>query len=155
MKGTDNNQSVRLTGLLLLSLLLTLEACSGGGNISSPQASSKPQADNPVVEGPVTGGGGDDFCVISFSGFPVDLRDLDYESGTPFYTFLKFEMPEVGYTETEYYISGTATSYIATAELQSDGLWNIQPADVADYKSRIVVLRPIDAEDFNGTVLVE
>jgi hypothetical protein len=108
-----------------------------------------------MVEGPVTGGGGDDCCIVNVSGFPVDLRSQGYEPGTPFYTFLNFEMAEVGYTELEYYISGTATSYIATDALQSDGRWSIQPADVADYKSRIVVLRPISADDFNGTVVVE
>jgi hypothetical protein len=100
-----------------------------------------------MVEGPVTGGGGDDCCIVNVSGFPVDLRSQGYEPGTPFYTFLNFEMAEVGYTELEYYISGTATSYIATDALQSDGRWSIQPADVADYKSRIVVLRPISADD--------
>jgi hypothetical protein len=82
-----------------------------------------------VVEGPVTGGGADDCCIVTVSGFPVDLRSLDYEPGTPFYTFLNFEMSEVGYTESEYYISGTATSYIATDELHSNGLWSIQAAD--------------------------
>lgn len=156
MSPTDSNLSGRLVGVLC-SLLLTLVSCGGGSssNWDFPEASINPQADNPVVEGPVTGGGGDDCCIVNVSGFPVDLRTLDYEPGTPFYTFLNFEMSEVGYTETEYYISGTATSYIATDELQSDGLWSIQPADVADYKSRIVVLRPTDAGAFNGTVVVE
>jgi hypothetical protein len=155
MSDIKPNQSGRGTTVLFL-LLLTLVACSDSdNNWNFPPVSTKPQADNPVIEGPVTGGGGDDCCVIDFSGFPVDLRDLDYEPGTPFYTFLNFEMSEVGYTETEYYISGTATSYIATDELKSDGLWSIQAADVADYKSRIVVLRPIEASDFNGTVVVE
>ncbi len=159
MTDTDSNQPRSLIGVLFL--LLTLVACGGNssGNApqasSKPQAGSKPQADNPVVEGPVTGGGGDDCCIVTVSGFPVDLRTLDYEPGTPFYTFLNFDMSDVGYTETEYYISGTATSYIATDELQSGGLWSIQPADVADYKSRIVVLRPINVDDFNGTVVVE
>jgi hypothetical protein len=116
-----------------------------------------PQAANPVVEGPVTGGGGVDCCVIVFSGFPVDLtqKGLDYEPGTPFYTFLNFDMAEVAYTETEYFFSGTATSYVATDELGSDGFWRVQPADAAPYRSRMVVLRPARDEDFNGTVVVE
>jgi len=61
----------------------------------------------------------------------------------------------VGYTETEYFFSGTATSYVSTDEIGSDGQWSVQTADAAVYKSRMVVLRPIDAADFNGTVVVE
>ncbi|MDG1943712.1 MAG: alpha/beta hydrolase domain-containing protein [Halioglobus sp.] len=136
-------------------LLAVLTACSNSSN-NQPRV-QKPQADNPTVEGPITGGGGDDCCVVNVSGFPVDLRidGLDYEPATPFYTFLNFDMAEVGYVEAEYFISGTATSYIATDDLGSDGIWSIEPADAAEYKTRIVVLRPINADDFNGTVVVE
>jgi len=138
-------------------LLLALAGCSDSSDPNRPGDSGLPQANNPVVEGPISGGGGDDCCVIVFSGFPVDLTQpgLDYEPGTPFYTFLNFDMADVGYTETEYFFSGTATSYIATDELGQDGVWRVQPADAASYRSRMVVLRPIREEDFNGTVVVE
>lgn len=140
-----------------LALLVLVTACSDTSDNGSPKGKKLPQADNPVVAGPVTGGGGDDCCLISFSGFPVDLtqKGLDYEPGTPFYTFLNFDMADVGYTETEYFFSGTATSYIAMDELGVDGEWSVQPADVADYNSRMVVLRPIESAAFNGTVVVE
>ena len=80
-------------------LLAVLTACSNSSN-NQPRA-QKPQAVNPMVEGPITGGGGDDCCVVNVSGFPVDLRidGLDYEPATPFYTFLNFDMAEVGYVE--------------------------------------------------------
>ena len=55
----------------------------------------------------------------------------------------------------EYFFSGSAKSYIATDDLGADGKWNVQPADAAEYNSRMVVLRPINADDFNGTVVVE
>ena len=157
MEPIVSRNNALVTGIALIVLVAALAACSDTGNDNPPDDAGLPQADNPVVEGPVTGGGGDDCCVIVFSGFPVDLTQegLDYEPGTPFYTFLNFDMAEVGYTETEYFFSGTASSYIATDELRPDGSWSAQPADVADYKSRMVVLRPVRDEDFNGTVVVE
>ena len=141
----------------LLALIFILAACSDSNNNDRLVDEQKPQADNPVLEGPVTGGGGDDCCIISFSGFPVDLTQpgLDYKPGTPFYTFLNFDLSDVGYTESEYFFSGSAKSYIATDDLGADGKWNVQPADAAEYNSRMVVLRPINADDFNGTVVVE
>ena len=38
-----------------------------------------------AVEGPVTGGGGDDCCRLVILGFPIDLRDQGYLPGTPFF----------------------------------------------------------------------
>ena len=64
---------------------------------------------------------------------------------------LSFDEAEVGLVETEYFISGTANSYSASDELGSDGVWTVQPADTAEYVSRIVVQRPADSADFNGT----
>lgn len=140
-----------------LALLFILSACSDSNNNDRRVDEQKPQAANPLVEGPVTGGGGDDCCIVTVSGFPVDLTQpgLDYKRGTPFYTFLNFDLSDVGYIETEYFFSGSAQSYIATDALSADGKWNVQPADAAEYKSRMVVLRPINADDFNGTVVVE
>jgi hypothetical protein len=61
----------------------------------------------------------------------------------------------VGYTESEYFISGTATSYQNVGPLGSDGVWSVAPATTAEYKSRIVVLRPSDPRRFSGNVVVE
>ena len=92
---------------------------------------------------------------LDFFGLEVDLRTQGYTPGTPFYAGVLFDEAEVGYVETEYFFSGTATSYIARDELASNGIWSIQPADTAPYNSRIVVLRPANDADFNGTVVVE
>jgi len=139
----------------LLALALALSACSNG-NDNSPSA-SKPQAANPAVEGPVTGGGGPDCCKIVFNGIPIDVTQIiAYIPGTPFYPpTLTYDESEIGYRETEYFISGTATSYIATDELGQDGRWSVQAADTAEYKTRIVVIRPENPADFSGTVLLE
>lgn len=157
MGNTGIRNHLCVMGIASLSLAFVLASCSDSSDSNAPDTANLPQADNPVVSGPVTGGGGDDCCVVTFSGFPVDLtqKGLDYEPGTPFYTFLNFPMSDVGYTETEYFFSGTAHSYVSTDELGPDGQWSVQTADAAVYKSRMVVLRPIDAADFNGTVVVE
>jgi alpha/beta hydrolase family protein len=52
-----------------------------------------------------------------------------------------FKIADLGYTANEFFISGAATSY--------------SPSRVADYTTRIVVVRPTDAAAFNGTVIVE
>lgn len=141
------------TGMASLVLLLALTACSDGSD--TPPMAQKPQAANPVVDGPISGGGGADCCIINFGALAVDLREQGYTPGTPFYAGLTFDEAEVGYRESEYFISGTATSYIATDQLGSDGTWRIEPAAAAEYKSRIVVLRPANDADFNGTVVIE
>ncbi len=139
----------------LLALLFVLVACSDGSD-NRPNVSQKPQADNPVIEGPVTAGGADDCCFVTIFGIEIDTRLLGYEPGTAFYgRALSYDEGEVGYRETEYFFSGTASSYIATDELGSDGIWSVARAEAAQYKSRIIVDRPVDPADFNGTVVVE
>ena len=60
-----------------------------------------------------------------------------------------------GYEQVEYLIEGTATAYSADAPLPDDGTWTATPATEAPYTSRVVVTRPVDAGDFNGTAVVE
>lgn len=55
----------------------------------------------------------------------------------------------------EYFISGTARAYTNTGELESDGTWSVEPAGSKSYKTRILVYRPIDPDDFNGSVVLE
>lgn len=63
------------------------------------------------------------------------------------------DLEAAGYTEAEYAASGTATSY--AGERPTDGKFVLEPADEADYVTRVVVRRPAEAADFNGTVVVE
>lgn len=60
-----------------------------------------------------------------------------------------------GYVAEEYFLEGTATAYTAAAPLGPDGKWKVEPGDTAPYKTRIVVYRPDNEQDFDGTVFVE
>jgi hypothetical protein len=151
---TRNSGRYSLT--ILIALVVILAACSDSSDSGAP-AAAKPQAANPLVEGPVTGGGGPDCCKIVFGGVEIDVTSIiAYVPGTPFYPpTLTYDLAEVGYREAEFFVSGTATAYVSTDELTEDGRWSVQPADTADYKTRMVVIRPIDPVDFSGTVVVE
>jgi hypothetical protein len=92
-----------------------------------------PDAAIPSIEGPVTGG----------------------SRGGPFISATSFDLADVGYRQDEFFISGPATAYANVGPLGSDGRWSVTAAGTADYKTRIVVYRPIDPKDFNGTVAVE
>lgn len=106
------------------------------GAVSSTAMDDRLQAVDAVeeVEGPITGG----------------TYDLPY-----------LAMPEgweeqYGYTEEEFFLSGEATGYDANGTLTTDGRWDVTESDeTAPYTTRIVVRRPVDAADFNGTLVVE
>lgn len=65
------------------------------------------------------------------------------------------DLAEVGYVEQEFVAAGTATSYRSDDELAADGRWTLTEDETADYRTRILVRRPADPEDFSGTVVVE
>lgn len=114
----------------LLAGLLWLSACGGGGNSSSaPEDPYLPIAD-PAIEDPPKEG---DFF-LQLTNFPLE---------------------DVGYRAREYFVSGTAAAFINLDRLDPDGQWAVEPAETADYRTRVVVVRPIDDADFSGTVLVE
>jgi hypothetical protein len=66
-----------------------------------------------------------------------------------------FDLAQVGYEQQEYFISGTASAYLSTAPLGTDGRWSVTPGDSAAYETRILVYRPIKPRKFGGTVFVE
>ena len=117
---------------LALPLLLgtpSAVAAQSGGTGSEPGAQA---AASPTVTGPVTGGNG--AVVLQGTAFGLD---------------------SVGYTQSEFFLSGNAASYVPNAPLDSDGRWQVTPASTAPYTTRIVVNRPADPARFNGTVVVE
>jgi hypothetical protein len=87
---------------------------------------------DPLVEGPITGPGAP--FVAGTSG--IDLSD-------------------VGYQQTEFFLSGSTASYTSVSELNSDGKWEVEEANRAEFKTRALVYRPISQEAFSGTVIVE
>jgi hypothetical protein len=94
---------------------------------------NKPTAAKPTVEGPVTGGRG----TIALVAPSEDLLAAN------------------GYVAEEYFFGGTATAYQQALPLSPDGRWKFEESETAPYKTRMVVYRPEDPEDFNGTVYVE
>ncbi len=105
---------------------------------SSPEAplAERLEAVRPAdeVEGPITGG----TYGIPYLAMPEGWED-DY-----------------GYTEEEFFLTGEATAYDASGTLTTDGAWDVVASDeTAPYTTRVVVRRPADAADFNGTLVVE
>src|SRR5262245_46049183 len=73
-----------------------------------------------------------------------------------------FNLPEVdlakhGYVAEEFFLDGTATAYeLAPGTTQgSDGRWKLRKRpDAAPFRTRILIVRPVDAKQFNGSVIV-
>jgi hypothetical protein len=59
------------------------------------------------------------------------------------------------YTEEEFFLSGTARRFTLDGALPEDGRARARPSDTAPYRTRLLVRRPANPEDFNGTVVVE
>jgi hypothetical protein len=66
-----------------------------------------------------------------------------------------YDLATLGYEETEYAVEGAAVSYELEGERGEDGRWQTVPAAEAPYRTRFVVRRPVDADWFSGTVVVE
>jgi hypothetical protein len=129
---------VRWTGfaVVISAGLLALSACSSSSHATSttrPGGSTRAATGSAAtLTGPVTGGKG-----ISLEG-PTAA-----------------ELAQQGYTDSEYFASGTAHSYKPVGTLGNDGHWRVTPDAAAPYRTRIVVRTPQDPKRFNGTVLVE
>ncbi len=76
-------------------------------------------------------------------------------SGAPDLDAQTFDLANVGYEEVEFFLEGTANSYINISGALEDGLWFVQQADLAAYKTRIVVHRPIDPTSARGRTVIE
>ena len=66
------------------------------------------------------------------------------------------DLASYGYCEEEFFLEGMAERYrpVGGSELGRDGRWQVEPVETQPFKTRLIVYRPIDAETFNGTVLV-
>jgi hypothetical protein len=119
-----------------LCVVATLSACAGGPSDTRAVAGTGPVrapggVPSPTVEGPITG------------------------PGLPSIIGTSFDLSQVGYSQDEYFISGTATRYRLRGAAPADGRWDAVPAGTAPYKTRLLVYRPTDPRRFNGTVVVE
>lgn len=86
------------------------------------------------------------------------MSELDFRGpieGTPFLALGAFELRAIGYVREEWIISGVATSYVEDGERTPDGQWDARRDRQADFKTRLVVIRPSDPAHFSGTVVIE
>jgi hypothetical protein len=58
------------------------------------------------------------------------------------------------YVEEEVFLAGTANVHGPAGRWEPDGEWAVQDGGQAPYRTRLLVRRPADPDDFNGTVLV-
>ncbi len=126
-------RSVGASALVALSVTVAMFAGSSAGAIER-----KSTEGTPTVTGPVTGGKG-------VAEIGTDIYDKPIGAG----------YESVGYTREEYFFGGTATSYKAVGKLTADGKWKVKKSTTAPYKTRMVVVKPKNPADFNGTVYVE
>jgi hypothetical protein len=86
---------------------------------------------------------GNDGCEMSQSSLsPLDSGGRSFIGGTT------FDLSGVGYCEAEYRLSGTAVAYERVGDV-------VRVAEEADFATRLIVYRPIDASFFDGTVWIE
>jgi hypothetical protein len=125
--------SARRFSAVFVILGLVVGGCGGCGGSGGTAGGSLPEGrpDDPMVEGPITVG----------SPFVAGTTGL--------------LLSQVGYEQVEFFISGTAKTYTNVGELGSDGVWEVEDGNTAEYKTRALVYRPTSASDFSGTVIVE
>jgi Alpha/beta hydrolase domain len=83
-----------------------------------------------------------------FSTPPATGQIIDPLSANP------SDLTAHGYTEQEYFASGTAYSF-ASRSAPSNGMWTVAVAGSSPYRTRILVRRPSDPAKFDGNVVVE
>jgi len=66
-----------------------------------------------------------------------------------------FENVPEGYEVEERFLGGIANRYESKSPPTENGEWTLVASGSAEFKTRLVVVRPKDAEKFNGTVVVE
>lgn len=86
-----------------------------------------------IASGPVTGG----------------------DRGQAFGAMPAADLARAGYTENEFFVAGTASSFKPTAAPGIDGHWTVVTDSTAEFKVRMVVRVPADARRFNGIVVME
>jgi hypothetical protein len=139
---------MRTLTMFALVCVVAAAACSSSSKHASPSTTAPASTSSPTtgliappnspvaiptVTGPISGGTPD---------VPVNAMPTQFER-------------QYGYSEREYFFSGTATAYKPVGTWGQDGKWTVAPTTKAAYKSRMVVRTPTDPKNFNGTVVVE
>ncbi len=96
-----------------------------------------------------------------YEGVPTPAVEGPIAETSTSHIFMRANVPlaEYGYTEEEFFVSGTGSTYTTTGAVNVTGtkLTTGGPNENGTYpfKTRIVVRRPIDPSKFNGKVLAE
>lgn len=98
---------------------------------------------------------GSDKRLMRYLQIATPMVELAPDIGAPVLPTVTFDLSTQGYEQQEYFLSGTANAFTNLNELGTDGQWQAEPGVTANYKTRVLVYRPIDAADFSGSVLVE
>lgn len=127
MKRSDSIFQYLLLFLLLFAIILGCDQPSDTPTVPDDSSSAYP---NPTVEEPP-------------------------DKGSPFVAGTILQLKKFDYEQVEYFFSGSANSYANTSEMKSDGKWEVEAKESAEYKSRMLIYRPTDPSKFNGTVVME
>ncbi len=92
---------------------------------------------------------------LTGAALAAEMPKVNAVAGAPALRLGAFDLKAKGYVVEEFFLTGTAQSFKLTGEPTIDGRWKAEPADTAAFATRIVVVRPVDAKRFNGTVAVE
>ncbi|MCU1369110.1 MAG: hypothetical protein JWO77_304 [Ilumatobacteraceae bacterium] len=157
MRAPRSRRAAALTAALLLATAL-LAGCSSDSSSGGSGGDGASTASTTTTEA-ATEAKGSDALAERFETVPAAEVEGPITGGK--YDVPYLGMPEgwdedFGYTEEEYFLSGDATAYSAEGTLTTDGKWKVGATDeTAPYTTRVVVRRPADAADFNGTLVVE
>ncbi|MCB1027820.1 MAG: hypothetical protein KDB24_08675 [Microthrixaceae bacterium] len=135
----------------LLALALLTAGCSGSGDDTATA-----DADGPAGSTTTAGDGTGTTSAPERPDGPAATFGPELTGGNGISLLSAAEVPdavESGYSEAEYPAAGTAIGY--TGELPTDGRFELTEEGSGDFNTRVLVRRPVDAGDFNGTVVVE
>lgn len=149
---------LRAALVVSLALVLAAAACSSDGSERGDDATTTTTT---VAEGTRSAatptGASADEARLAHAG-PTELTGPieGGEYGVPYLGMPEGWDEEYGSTEDEWFLSGDAVGYDPTGTLGPDGAWAVEPTSATEaYTTRMIVRRPADPADFNGTVVLE
>lgn len=144
---------------LLAALSIAVAACSDD---TADDAETGPPPESSIPDDSTTTTTAPDTTTTTAAPAPAEPLPIPAATlteivapGSPWAQTTSFDLAPLGYTQTEYVLAGTARSFTSEDTLSDDGRWSVVPDDEADYRTRVLVHRPADPADFNGTLIVE
>jgi hypothetical protein len=152
LHGSTRRRRNGLAGIITSTLVLAGGVGLGIGVMVTAASATVP---NPTVTGPIIA-----TCNSTCPSPPGPLNGVHVPEAFGGASNLQ-EFIDAGYTEEEYFFSGTATAYERDPNAppwDSTGTWTARPSTTlptAAYTSRMLVRRPTDPKRFNGIVVME